>query len=242
MKAKLELSVNILVGIAAVVVIAQGILAYRMGPAPVVDPSAARRPPTEPEIVDVRGATLALSEAVMKKSASSRFVIVEFSDYECPYCGRYARETFNRITQEYVETGKLSYAFMNFPLDSIHQRAFQAAEAAECAGEQGRYWQMHDLLFQNQKALTPERLPSHAGAAGLNVSDFQECLAAGRAQKVQRHVDEGTRVGVKSTPTFFLGELVGTDQVKLVARVKGARGFEVFKKAVDQLFASTKLF
>jgi len=88
--------------------------------------------------------------------------MIEFSDYQCPFCRRFFETTLPTLKAEYVETGKVRYVFRDFPLDQIHPHARKAAEAAHCAGDQGKYWEMHDLLFQNPQALRVESLKTHA--------------------------------------------------------------------------------
>jgi protein-disulfide isomerase len=98
--------------------------------------------------------------------------IVEFSDYQCPFCARHAATAFSQLKTQYVDTGKVRYVFRDLPAAAIHAQARKAAEAAHCAGDQGMYWQMHDTLFANQMRLLPEDLKRHAAAIGLNEQTF----------------------------------------------------------------------
>ena len=121
------------------------------------------------------------------------------------------------------------------PLESIHKFAFKAAQAASCAGEQGKYWEMHDRLFENQKALEP--WTPHAEAVGLDVAKFEACLASGKFdQKIRRDMGEARKVGVTGTPAFMIGrtEPSGT-KVKVLAVLKGAKAFADFKAELDRL-------
>jgi len=113
---------------------------------------------------DVRDLTLGVDRHPSQGSDTAVLTLVEFSDYQCPFCGLYVRETSSQIRRDYVETGKLKYVFRNFPLEAIHGDAFKAAEAAHCAGEQGKYWEMHDRLFANQRALGGAQLPVNPSA------------------------------------------------------------------------------
>src|SRR5207247_11262883 len=120
--------------------------------------------------------------------------MVEFTDYQCPCCGRYARDTYAQIDKEYVATGKIKYVLLDLPLESIHPFAFKAAEAAYCAGEQGKYWEMHDRLFADQKAIASKDRPEHAQALRLDSGKFEECLASGKhAAKIRAALVEGQR-------------------------------------------------
>ena len=126
---------------------------------------------------------------------------------------------------------------MNLPLESIHKLAFKAAEAAGCAGEQGKYWEMHDRLFANQKGLEP--WTAHAEAIGLEASKFEECLNTGKyAGEIRRDMAEGRKAGVTGTPAFFLAYTDPTSsKVKTVVRLPGAKGYADFKAQIDKLLA-----
>src|SRR2546427_8375547 len=109
-----------------------------------------------------------VADAPMLGRADAPVTLVEFSDYQCPFCQRFFATTLSAIKKQYVDTGKVRYVFRDFPLDQLHPQARKAAEAVHCAGEHGRYWEMHDLLFQNQKALAPLELTEHARTVGLD--------------------------------------------------------------------------
>jgi len=172
-----------------------------------------------------------------KGEPTAKLTLIEFSDYQCPFCARYVRDTYPQIEKEYVETGKLRYVFLDLPLESIHKLAFKAAEAANCAGEQGKYWEMHDRLFENQKALEP--WTTHAEAVGLNVAEFETCLASGRqADEIRRDMAEARKAGITGTPGFFLAYTdPKTSTVRTVASLKGAQPFAAFKAEIDRLLA-----
>ena len=126
---------------------------------------------------------------------------------------------------------------MDFPLESIHKFAFKAAEAAHCAGEQGKFWQMHDRLFTNQTSLEPAK--AHAEAIGLDVPKFEGCLNAGKyAEDVRKEIADALNAGVTSTPAFFLAYTdPSSSKVKTVARITGAQPYSAFKTQIDQLLA-----
>ena len=172
-----------------------------------------------------------------KGDRNARLTLVEFSDYQCPFCGRHVREVLPQIDKEYIETGKLKYVFMDLPLESIHKSAFKAAEAAECAGEQGKYWPMHDRLFGNQKALEP--WAAHAEAIGLDAAKFEECMATARsAAEIRQDMAQAQKAGITGTPAFYLAYTdPGSSKVKSVTALKGARPFADFKVAIDGLLA-----
>lgn len=147
-----------------------------------------------------------------------------------------------QIERDYIATGKVRYYFLDFPLESIHPQAFRAAEAANCAGEQGRFWEMHARLFANQAALGPDQLIAHAQALSLDLSRFRSCLESGRyADKIRSDLRDGQRLGVSGTPMFLLGyvEADGT-RVKGVRWIRGAQTFAAFRDALESLLASDK--
>jgi protein-disulfide isomerase len=126
---------------------------------------------------------------------------------------------------------------MDLPLESIHKFAFKAAEAANCAGEQGKYWEMHDRLFANQKTLEPWK--PHAEAIGLDVPKFEACLTAGKqAEEIRKDMAEAQKAGINGTPGFFLAYTEpNSTKVKTVARLTGAQPFSAFKAQIDKLLA-----
>ncbi len=135
--------------------------------------------------------------------------LLEFTDYECPFCAQHFRQTYPSLLSDYE--GKLKYVIRNFPLSSIHPQAQRAAEAAECAEEQGRFWEFHDILFQRSPALGMEHLTAYAADVGLDAERFEDCLQSGRkADVVAEDFEDGLSYGVSGTPTFFInGRRVG---------------------------------
>ncbi len=134
----------------------------------------------------------------------------------------------------------MKYVIREFPLESIHKYAFKAAEAAQCAAEQGKYFEMHDRLFANQQALAVEQLPEHASAIGLNGGKFKECLDSGKyAAQIRKDLAEGQSAGISGTPTFFLGLTDPKDPktIKVAKVLRGAQGYSAFQAAIDELLS-----
>lgn len=183
-------------------------------------------------------ATLDVSGVPSKGSPEAQLVILEFSDYQCPFCARSNRELLPAIDREYLQTGRARYYFRDYPLP-IHANAQKAAEAAWCAGEQGKFWPMHDRLFAEQKNLAAEALPGHAEAVGLDAVAFAGCLESGRfAGQIRRSVADADTAGVRATPTFLLGRPSADGQkVRVVRQLRGAQPWDRFKAAVDELLA-----
>jgi protein-disulfide isomerase len=143
--------------------------------------------------------------------ADAPVTIVEFSDFQCPFCAR-AGPIVKQLNARYPEQVRIVYR--HFPLDSIHPRARPAAEAAACADEQGAFWPYHDLIFANMRALSDEDLARYAEEVGIDSEKFAQCVAEGRHRdQVERDLQEGRRVGVSGTPAFFVnGRMLGGAQ------------------------------
>ena len=185
---------------------------------------------------------LGIDDDPVKGDRNARLVLVEFSDFQCPYCARFVRETFPEIEKDYIKTGKLKYVFRDFPITSAHKDAFKAALAAGCALDQGKYWEMHDRLFEKQAAFTVYNLTQSAEAIGLNKETFQQCLNNNEyASEVQSDFADGTRAGVNQTPFFFLGLTEpNSPKVKVLTVIAGAKPYAVFKAAIDSALQQDK--
>jgi protein-disulfide isomerase len=169
--------------------------------------------------------------------ADAPVTVVEFSDYECPFCQRFFATTLPALKRDYIDAGKVRYVFRDHPLDQLHPQARKAAEAAHCAGEQGKFWEMHDFLFQNAKALAPPQLAEHARAVGVDGARFDECLASGRhTARVERGLADGAAAGVRGTPGFVIGKTKGGDVVEGTP-IRGAQPLETFRRIIDEMLA-----
>ena len=186
-----------------------------------IESRAAQGGPSAPPL----STELDISAAAIKGSEDTEFVLVEFSDYQCPFCGRQARDTLPALDRDYIATGKVRYAFKNLPLESIHPQAFKAAEAAECARPQGKYWEMHDRLFANEQALMPADLTGYAEALGLDMVKFQQCQDGEVAARVREDLTHAAEAGVSATPTTFLGVVQPDGKVKVLRRLQGAQPY-----------------
>jgi len=183
---------------------------------------------------------LRLDKAPIRGSESASVVLVEVADFECAFCSRYFHQTAAQIVKDYVESGKIRYAFVNLPLD-IHKFALKAAEAAECAADQRKYWEMHDRLFANPRMLAPMQLPGHAAALGLNADAFKTCLDTSKhAADVRDDIAMMQRFGVSATPTFFIGTLNSkTRTLNVARRIVGAKPMAIFQEAIDSLLVTS---
>jgi protein-disulfide isomerase len=180
--------------------------------------------------------------APFKGERSAKVTLIEFTDYQCPFCARHVREGLSQIEKDYIQTGKVRYVLRDFPLESIHPHAFKAAEAALCAGDQAKYWELHDRLFADQKALAPKDLLQHAQALGLDLPKFQQCLESEKyVARIRKDLADGQKAGVSGTPSFFLGPTAPNDSEMRAQKVlKGAQPYAAFKEAIDSLLSSQR--
>ena len=169
---------------------------------------------------------LDLSDNYAKGDKNAKVTIVEFSDFQCPFCSRFFTQTLPQIQENYIDTGKVKFYYADFPLESIHQQAMPAALAARCAGEQDEdaFWDFHDLLFSNQQALSDSNYKQWADDLGLDTDDFNDCLDSKKYQDdVRKDMQEGSSQGIRGTP----GSIVNT------VLISGACPFSTFQQAID---------
>ena len=163
---------------------------------------------------------------------NAKVTVVEFSDYQCPFCEQFEKNTFPQINEEYIKTGKIKFAYRHYPLNSIHLNAQKAGEATECANEQGKFWDYHALVFENQENWTTlagdgltGTFTTYAGELGLNQDQFKSCLDAGKyKQLVEADTADGVTAGVDGTPTFFVNGW----------RLVGAQPFAQIQELIEQ--------
>jgi len=154
--------------------------------------------------------------------------IVSFEDYQCPFCKRAFDQTFPQLKKDYIDTGKVKYVYRDFPL-SFHPQAQSAAEASECADEQGKFWDYHDAIFNNQASLGRDLYIQLAEQLNLDVDQFTQCIDDGKyKQEVQADFSYGSQIGVSGTPTFFI------NGIKLV----GAQPYAAFQQVIEAELSS----
>lgn len=152
-------------------------------------------------------------------------VIVEFADFQCPFCKRLYEDAEAKVISNYVKTGKAKWVYRDFPLTSIHGMAQKAAEAAECADEQGEFWAYHDLLYARQNELSVANFKAWAQELGLNKNKFNDCLDSGKyEEEVQKDFKDGQAVGVSGTPATFINGRI----------ITGAVPFERFEQIIEE--------
>jgi len=185
-------------------------------------------PPTNyPTSLDVAGLPVEGGE-------NAHVAIVEFTDFQCPFCGRYTVDAYPSILAQYIQTGKVKYFYRDDPL-SFHEFATPAAKAAHCAEEQGKFWEMHDSLFANQNALAQQDIADRAQKIGLDTTKFSQCIASNKFDDtMNKSITEAGTWGVNGTPTFFIGIIGADGKVMSVDKeIVGAQPFQAFKEAIE---------
>lgn len=230
-KSILELAVTVAMGIAAVFMI------VRMWDETPGANAGPRRNGQALEDVSDRGLSTSIRDAATTGSEAAPVVLVEYSDFECPFCARYARETFEQIHREFVAGGRVQYIFRHYPLERIHPSAVAAARAAVCAHRRNRFMEMRSYLFAHQQTIASIDMSDAAAAIGLDKSDFASCLTEAGARAIEQEKGEASRLGVSSTPTFFIGKRQADGAMRLIKRINGALDYASFKSALESVLA-----
>jgi len=178
-------------------------------------------------------AKLDLSGFQMLGSKDAPLTMVEFTDYQCPYCQRFHMTVFNDIKREYIDTGKVRFYSRDLPLDSLHPNAIRAAQAARCANDQGQYWKMRDIMGANPDKLDLANLVAVAAGLKMDTSAFRTCVESEKYKAaVQADLLEAAKIGAEATPTFVIGKSTpeGVDGELL----EGSRPFVEFVRAFSK--------
>lgn len=171
-------------------------------------------------------------------ASSASIAIIEYTDFQCPFCGIFVHQTYTQILADYVDTGRVRFIYRDLP-SAMHPFAMSAARAARCAEEQGKFWQMHDSLFADQNALAYNSLVDRGPKLGLDVVKYNQCISSNKyADAIQNNIKQAKKIGILGTPTFFLG-IIEADKhtVKVEKALQGAQPYEAFKSNIDVLLA-----
>jgi len=172
---------------------------------------------------------------------NAKIQVIEFSDFQCPFCRRWMQQTLSPLEEEYIDTGKVYFVYRDFPLEQIHPAATPSAQAAECADEQGKFWEYHDIIFAEQQKQGSGTVQFDVTdlkqwaiqISGLDTTQFNQCVDSGKyAQEVQKDLQDGIAAGVQGTPTFF----IGNSKIGWTPLV-GAQPYSAFKSVIDQKLA-----
>lgn len=166
--------------------------------------------------------------------------LIEFSDFQCPFCRSFVKQTLPQIKEEYINTGKVKFVYRDFPL-SFHPESVPSAESSECAGDQGKFWEMHDVIFDEQEKqgqgtiqFTNDDIKKWAAKIGLDTAKFNQCFDSGKyKQEVQKDIADGSAAGVSGTPAFFIGQSSDDWMINGIL-VSGAQPFSAFKVIIDK--------
>ncbi len=228
-KTALDLLVTVAIGVAAFSV------TWRSWSEPRGVAQPPRKPPPAFEDISSSGWRTSIVDAPTTGSGVAPIVLIEYSDFECPFCARHAAETFDLIRDEFIANGSLQYVFRNYPIEQIHPSAVKAAHAGRCAHEQGKFMEMRTRLFADQRALAQLDLTHGEIPLGLDSTRFGECMAGAGTSDFRDEKREAERLGVSSTPAFLLGKRQKSGEVLLNVRMAGARPFALFKEQIERL-------
>lgn len=182
---------------------------------------------------------VSLAGAAKMGADSATVALIAYSDFQCPYCGVFARTTLPEIQERYIKTGKVLFAFRNLPLENIQSTAMIAAQAGQCAADQGTFWQMHDWIFANQKRLTLTTLSSHANTLQLDTRAFLNCLYSEGIARVRADQEAARSLQIDGTPTFFIGRIAADGTVHVSKRFAGAKSAAAISVALDELLGAS---
>lgn len=197
----------------------------------VPSPTASQRPEDRADVAIKE--PLSLAGAQIRGRQDSKVAILEFSDFQCPFCAKFTEGTLPELERAYVDRGDVLFAFRHLPLERVHQFALSGAVAAECAGKQGKFWPMHDFLFRSSRSLDQSTVASGARSIGLASPAFDECISNGQEGRITQDLAEAKRLGVSGTPTFFIGRLLPGNRLQVDKRLNGAQAFTAFKVAIE---------
>ena len=179
---------------------------------------------------------VSLSDDPVKGNPNAPVTIVEFSDFQCPFCARFFTQTLPQIQQDYIDSGKVKLVFRDFPIDKIHPNAIGASIAAQCANEQGKFWEFHNKLFEGQtqwaglsSSDAVNTFNQYATELGLNSENFYSCLNSTKSlDEITNDYQDGINYGVTGTPAFF----IGNDKDGYVTLI-GAKPFSEFQQTIN---------
>ena len=184
--------------------------------------------------------SLTVDEREIGGNRNAGVVLIEFADYECPYCRQFANGTMKQIERDYIDNGRIGFVFHDFPIESSHPHAFSAAVAALCASDQGHLWEMNHKLLAEPSALERNNLFRNAETIRLDMVKFDRCFSDEKTTiRLRQRMREAGEVGIDGTPTFVVGiRKPGSNKIKGLRMIEGAYPYDVFKATLDMLIAS----
>ena len=203
----------------------------------------ARAPAPAAQPAGFKEQVISIGASPYKGKVDAPVTLIEYSDYQCPFCARNYRDVLPILVKEYVDTGKLKFVMRENPLPSLHRDATNASIAALCAGDQGKYWEMHNVMFENQKQLGVDNLKTFAGTIGLDTATFNDCLDNKKTEgQVRKDLASSAKLGMRGTPGFYLGltDPDDPDKVNLSVFIRGAQAINQFRGSIDELLESAE--
>jgi protein-disulfide isomerase len=233
LRSLLDLAVTLMLGAVAVLML------WRMTTN--ANPTRARdKPEAMVAVEDLKTSRLPLSldGAQVKGSALAPVILLEFADFECPFCARFALETLDKLQDEFVSTGRVQYGFRHAPL-RMHKLARPAAQSAECAARQGKFWDAHDYLFRNRERLALALALSLRtdNRPEIDAALFEKCLAEPAQARIDTDAAEASRFKIEATPTFIVAKRGGDGSLVAFSRINGNQPYDVFKEALNRAAA-----
>ncbi len=190
-----------------------------------------------PPQANVKDVEFDLGANPIKGKSDARIILVEITDYQCPYCSRFVRETFPKIAEQYIDKGAIRYGVIDMPLKT-HKFASKAAEATHCANDQGKFWEMHNAMMSEQDKIAD--LASFATALKLNADKFGECLKSDKyKEQIEKETELSLKLGVLGVPGFIVAaaDPSNPSKAKGISFIAGALPFDKFKSELDQVLA-----
>ena len=194
----------------------------------------------QPSQSGINGIVFDIGDNPILGSSTARLILVAFIDYQCPFCGRYALETFPQLKKQYIDTGTIRYVVMDDPLPT-HPKAPKAAEASHCADEQGKFWEMHTAMLIRQDALND--LSFYARALKLDVGQFEDCLNKGRyGYAVRKDMELADKLGMNGVPRFIIGMADARNPriVTGISTIDGAKPLGYFQQELNKALKNSR--
>jgi protein-disulfide isomerase len=194
------------------------------------------QPAPRPDTPKTASVTIGKGNTILG-AADAPVTVVEFTDYQCPFCKRFIQSTFPLLKHDFIDTGKVRWIVRDLPL-GFHPNANKAAQAAHCAGDQDKFWEMRDLLFRNNANLAIEQLPGYAREIGLDGDAFDACLSSERHQaQIDQDSQEANRIRITGTPSFVIGKAAGDTVTGQL--IIGAQATAIFTAAIQGVLNQT---
>lgn len=216
----------------AAVLVSRGALFDRRG---TIRDFPAQRPGSSAQAQILPKEPVSISDSAVRGSKDAQLAVIEFTDFQCPYCAQFSRTTLLELEEAFVKTGKVLLVVKHLPLEKLHPQALPAAIAAECARREGRFWEVHDRLFQSSK-LDPLTLAGHLAEMSFG-SAFDACVAGDGRRAVLADVAVAAELGIRGTPGFLLGRLQSDGRIRVLSRLSGAVPFDRLRSEIEHLLS-----